>query len=70
MRIVHPTDALVDAIGAGYPVKLTDPPEYDPATEKLTLSYALEGDNIVQVWTIEEIPQPSETEKRIAEINP
>ena len=69
MRIVHPTDALVDAIGAGYPVKLTDPPEYDPATEKLTLSYALEGDNIVQVWTIEEIPQPSETEKRIAEIN-
>lgn len=69
MRIVYPTDAQVDAAGAGYPLKLTDPPEYDPATEKLVLSYALEGGEIVQVWTVEELPQPSETERRIAEIN-
>ena len=69
MRIVHPTDAQVDAAGAGYPLKLTDPPEYDPETEKLLLSYALEGGEIVQVWMVEELPQPSETEKRIAEIN-
>lgn len=69
MRIVHPTDAQVDAAGAGYPLKLTDPPEYDPETEKLTLSYALEGGEILQVWTVEELPQPTPTEKRIAEIN-
>lgn len=69
MRIVYPTDAQVDAAGAGYPLNLTDPPEYDPETEKLTLSYALEGGEIVQVWTVEELPQPTPTEKRIAEIN-
>lgn len=69
MRIVYPTDAQVDAAGAGYPLQTTDPPEYDQKTEKLTLSYALEGGEIVQVWTVEELPQPSETERRIAEIN-
>ena len=68
MRIVHPTDAQVDAAGAGYPLKETNPPEYDPETEKLVLSYALEGGEIVQVWTVEELPQPTPTEKRIAEI--
>lgn len=69
MRIVHPTDEQVDEAGAGYSLRLVNPPEYDPETEKLLLSYALEGGEIVQVWTVEELPQPSETERRIAEIN-
>lgn len=69
MRIVHPTDEQVDDAGAGYALRLVNPPEYDPETGKLLLSYALEGGEIVQVWTVEELPQPSETERRIAEIN-
>lgn len=69
MRIVHTTDEQVDEAGAGYALRLVNPPEYDPETEKLLLSYALEGGEIVQVWTVEELPQPSETERRIADIN-
>lgn len=69
MRIVHPTDEQVDESGAGYPLELVTPPEYDEETQRLELSYALEGGKIVQVWTVIDLPQPSETEKRIAEIN-
>ena len=69
MRIVHPTDAQVDAAGAGYPLQLTDAPEYAPETQTLRESWTLTGGEIVQTWTIIDLPQPSETERRIAEIN-
>lgn len=69
MRIVYPSDAQVDAAGAGYQLKLTDPPEYDQETQRLEESWTLEGGKIVQVWTVIDLPQPSETERRIAEIN-
>ena len=69
MRIVHPEDSQVDAAGAGYTIQTTDAPEYDPETQRLEESWTLEGGKIVQVWTIIDLPQPSETEKRIAEIN-
>ncbi len=69
MRIVYPTDAQVDAAGAGYPLRLTDPPEYDPEAQRLEESWVLEDGQIVQTWTIIDLPQPSETERRIAEIN-
>ena len=69
MRIVYPTDAQVDAAGAGYPLQLTDPPEYASETETLEQTYSLENDIIVQEWTIIEKPQPSEKERRIEEIN-
>ena len=69
MRIVHPTDAQVDAAGAGYPLQTTDAPEYDPETQRLEESWTLEGGKIVQVWTVIDLPQPTPTEKRIAEIN-
>lgn len=69
MRIIHPTDAQVDASGAGYPLQLTDAPEYDTETQRLEESWTLTGGKIVQTWTIIDLPQPSETERRIAEIN-
>lgn len=69
MRIVYPSDEQVDAAGAGYPLQLTNPPEYDPETETLEMSYSLENDVIVQEWTVVEKPQPSEKDRRIAEIN-
>ena len=69
MRIVYPTDAQVDAAGAGYPLKLTPVPEYDTETQRLEESWALTDGEIVQTWTIIDLPQPSETERRIAEIN-
>ena len=68
MRTVYPTDEQVDAIVAGYALKLTEAPEYDSQTQRLEESWTLENNQIVQVWTIIDIPQPSETEKRIAEI--
>lgn len=69
MRIVHPTDAQVDAAGSGYPLQLTDAPEYDAETQTLRESWTLTGGEIVQTWTVIDLPQPSETERRIAEIN-
>lgn len=69
MRIVHPTDAQVDAAGAGYPLKLTPALEYDLETQRLEESWTLEGGEIVQVWTVIDLPQPTPAEKRIAEIN-
>ncbi len=69
MRIVYPTDAQVDVAGAGYPLQLTDSPEYDPETQRLEESWVLADGKIVQTWTIINLPQPSETERRIAEIN-
>ena len=69
MRIVYPTDAQVDEAGAGYPLQLTVAPEYDAETQTLQESWTLTGGNIVQTWTIIDLPQPSPTEKRIAEIN-
>ena len=69
MRIVHPTDAQVDAAGAGYPLQTADAPDYDPETQRLEESWTLTKGKIKQVWTIIDLPQPSETERRIAEIN-
>lgn len=69
MRIVYPTDVQVDAAGAGYPLQTTDAPEYDAETQRLEESWTLTGGKIVQTWTIIDLPQPSETERRIAEIN-
>lgn len=69
MRIVHPTDEQVDAAGSGYPLQLTDAPEYDAETQTLRESWTLTGGEIVQTWTIIDLPQPSPTEKRVAEIN-
>ena len=69
MRVVHPFDETVDAAGAGYPLQLTDEPEYDPETQRLEQSWTLTDGKIVQTWTIIDLPQPSPTEKRIAEIN-
>lgn len=68
MRIVYPTDEQVDAANAGYPLQLISPPEYDTETQRLELSYSLEDDVITQVWTVIDIPQPTEEELRIAEI--
>lgn len=68
MRIVYPTDAQVDEAEAGYPLELTTPPEYDSDTQRLELSYSLEDGVISQVWTIIDIPQPTEEELRIAEL--
>ena len=69
MRIVYPTDAQVDAAGTGYLLQLTDAPEYDAETQRLEESWTLTDGKIVQTWTVIDIPQPSPTEKRIAEIN-
>lgn len=69
MRIVRPTDAQVDAAGAGHPIQTTDAPEYNPETQRLEESWTLTKDKIKQVWTVIDLPQPSETERRIAEIN-
>lgn len=69
MRIVYPTDAQVDLAGAGYPLQTTDAPEYDPETQRLEESWTLTKGKIKQVWTVIDLPQPTPTEKRIAEIN-
>lgn len=69
MRIVHPSDSQVDEAGAGYALELVTPPEYDPETQRLEESWVLADGKIVQVWTVIDLPQPSETERRIAEIN-
>lgn len=69
MRIVHPEDSQVDAAGAGYPLQLTVAPEFDPETQRLEESWVLADGKIVQTWTIIDLPQPTPTEKRIAEIN-
>lgn len=68
MRIVHPTDAQVDDANAGYPLVLSDAPEYDPETQELSESWRVKYKKIRQIWTIIDLPQPSETEQRIAEI--
>lgn len=68
-RIVHPTDDQCDAAHIGYPLVLADAPEYDPDTQYLEESWRIRYKKIRQIWTVVDIPQPTEEEQRIAEID-
>ena len=52
MVTTNPTDAQVDAAGAGYPLVETVPPEYDESTQYLVHGYAQEADCIRETWTV------------------
>lgn len=34
----------------------TDPPEYDPETQRIESHYVMSGDNILQVWEVVDLP--------------
>ena len=49
--IANPTDEQYKEFGYSEVVE-TIPPEYNPETQYLTYRYEKQGDNIVQVWTV------------------
>lgn len=56
-RVVNPPDALVVLLELGYPLIQNPAPEYDIQTQYLSVSYQQQSNAIVQLWTINEIPQ-------------
>lgn len=57
LRIVvaNPSDEVCERWGY-HKVVETDPPEYDPETQQVESHYEMQGNDIVQVWTVSEIP--------------
>ena len=55
-RIANPPDALVVQLGLGYPLTTTPVPDYNPETQYVTKSWRQEESAIVEVWTVNEIP--------------
>lgn len=57
LRIVvaNPSDEVYEQWGY-HKVVETDPPEYDPETQQVESHYEMQGNGIVQVWTVSDIP--------------
>lgn len=57
LRIVvaNPSDEVYEQWGY-HKVIATDPPEYDPETQQVESHYEMQGNDIVQVWTVSDIP--------------
>lgn len=57
LRIVvaNPSDDVYEQWGY-HKVMETDPPEHDPETQHAESHYEMQGNDIVQVWTVSDIP--------------
>lgn len=57
LRIVvaNPSDEVYEQWGY-HKVVETDPPEYDPETQQVEVHYKMQGNDIVQAWTVSDIP--------------
>lgn len=57
LRIVvaNPPDDVYEQWGY-HKVVEADPPEYDAMTQQVESHYEMQGNDIVQVWTVSEIP--------------
>lgn len=53
--ITNPSDDFIDVNGLGYPLKETEAPTYDPANEKISFEWKIQGGFIEKVWTVTEL---------------
>lgn len=53
--VANPSDEVYEQWGYHRVVE-TDPPEYDPETQQIESHYEMQGEDIVQVWTVSDLP--------------
>ena len=53
MTITNPSDEQIDQFHAGWPLRYTTQPSYDPTTQYLVLNWIQETDSIHQTWMVQ-----------------
>lgn len=51
-KLVHPSDDIIDELGAGYRLVNTRPPKYDEETQTISFTYGMKKNTIIKVWEV------------------